>query len=253
MLSLKIERVSKGWAKGQPNIADQLEQIWQQCSNLTGDVQALSHELHPSILDNLGLVTAVKSLCREISEEAGVTVEFVASNIPEPLGRDVSLSLFRVVQEAVHNAIQYSGQKHFEVHLEGSSSELSLEIRDQGAGFDPANKNGGGLVRAAQHGGKNSSSERNLQRRFPSQFRNPHSCACTTRFEIENHCLSCKLVLSVSAEPLRFGQSWVVGKRGRWRLVSMLSVSAFHQNLPFFLCTVDAKRRHSAHQAENCG
>ena len=145
MLSLKIEKVSKGWARGQANIADQLEQIWQQCSNLTGDVQALSHELHPSILDNLGLVTAVRSFCSEVSEETGVTVDFVASNIPEPLGREVSLSLFRVVQEALHNAIKYSGQKHFEVHLEGSSNELSLEIRDQGVGFDPANKHDGGL------------------------------------------------------------------------------------------------------------
>src|SRR5215471_21108335 len=57
MLSLKIEKVSN--AQRPLFIADQLEQIWQQCSKLTGDVQALSHELHPSILDNLGLATAV--------------------------------------------------------------------------------------------------------------------------------------------------------------------------------------------------
>jgi len=146
MLSLKIERVSKGWGRGQLSVADQLEQIWQQCSNLTGDVQALSHELHPSILDNLGLATAVKSFCREVSEQSGVVVEFAGKNIPDTVPREVALSLFRVVQEAVHNAIKYSGAKHFEVRLRGESDHLELEVSDEGVGFDAANrKNGGGL------------------------------------------------------------------------------------------------------------
>jgi len=63
MLSLKIEKLAKGWAPGQLHIRAELEQIRQQCSDLTADVQALSHELHPSILDNLGLVAALRSFC----------------------------------------------------------------------------------------------------------------------------------------------------------------------------------------------
>jgi PAS domain S-box-containing protein len=101
MLSLKIERVSKGWGHGQLSVPDQLDQIWHQCSKLTGDVQALSHELHPSILDNLGLATAVKSYCREVSEQNGVLVKFSGGNIPLSLPGEVSLSIFRVVQEAL--------------------------------------------------------------------------------------------------------------------------------------------------------
>jgi len=146
MLSLKIEKVSKGWGLGPLSVADQLEQIWQQCSNLTGDVQALSHELHPSILDNLGLATAVKSFCREVSEQSGVVVEFDGKNIPDSLPSEVSLALFRVVQEALHNALRYSGQKHFEVRLQEISRELELEVTDHGVGFDAMNtKNRGGL------------------------------------------------------------------------------------------------------------
>ena len=146
MLSLKIEKVTKGWSRGQLSVADQLEQIWQQCSNLTVDVQALSHELHPSILDNLGLVTAVKSFCREVAEQSGVAVEFVGKNIPTSLPPEVALSLFRVVQEAVHNAIKYSGEKHFEVRLQRESEHLELEVSDQGVGFDAKSaRNGGGL------------------------------------------------------------------------------------------------------------
>jgi PAS domain S-box-containing protein len=144
MISLKIEKASK--ASGQLPVADQLEQIWQQCSTLAGDVQALSHELHPSILYNLGLATAVKSFCREVSEQNGAVVDFVASNITNSLPREVSLSLFRVVQEGLHNAVKYSGQKHFEVRLRRSDLEIELEVSDRGVGFDATSvKDGGGL------------------------------------------------------------------------------------------------------------
>jgi signal transduction histidine kinase len=146
MLSLRIEKATKGWSSGQKSTSEQLEQIWQQCSSLTADVQALSHELHPSLLDNLGLVTAVRSFCREITEQNGAVVEFTDKNIPGPLPREFSLSLFRVIQEALHNAVKYSGQKHFTVHLEGKDGEVELEVSDRGAGFDIASvKNGKGL------------------------------------------------------------------------------------------------------------
>jgi PAS domain S-box-containing protein len=140
MLSLRIEKATKSLDSGQ------LEQIWKQCSSLTADVQALSHELHPSILDNLGLVTAVRSFCREVSEQNGAVVEFAEKGIPSTLPREVSLSLFRVIQEALHNALKYSGQKHFKVLLQGYAGQIELEVSDRGAGFDPSSmKNGKGL------------------------------------------------------------------------------------------------------------
>jgi PAS domain S-box-containing protein len=149
MLSLRIEKVTKGWSLGQVPVGDQLEQIWQQCSSLTGDVQALSHELHPSVLDNLGLVTAIKSFCREFSEQSGATVQFSHADIPDSLTREVSLSFFRVVQEALHNAAKYSGVKQFEVNLNGKPDGMELEIVDRGMGFDvekSKNTEGLGLV-----------------------------------------------------------------------------------------------------------
>jgi signal transduction histidine kinase len=146
MLSLRIEKVSKAWAKGQTEVGQQLKQIWQQCSDLTGDVQAMSHELHPSILDNLGLVAAVKGFCREVSEHSGAVVECTVKDIPDSLPRDVSLSLFRVIQEALHNAAKYSGKKHFEVHLRGTREHVELEVSDSGVGFDTTDaQNAAGL------------------------------------------------------------------------------------------------------------
>jgi signal transduction histidine kinase len=149
MLSLKIEKAAKAWATGQKQVGEQLEQIWLQCSVLTGDVQALSHDLHPSILNNLGLVTAVRSFCRELSEESGAVVDFVNTNVPDSIPPEIALSLFRLVQEALHNSLKYSGDNRVRVCLQGDPSGIQLEVRDQGVGFDVAhakNNHGLGLV-----------------------------------------------------------------------------------------------------------
>jgi signal transduction histidine kinase len=146
ILSLKIAKVSKGWGNGRATASAQLERIRKQCSELTRDVQALSHELHPSTLDILGLHIAATDFCREFSEETGTTVEFTAKNVPPSLPRDVELSLFRVIQEALHNASKYSGEKCFAVHLEAKAGEIELVVSDRGTGFDADGvKSGAGL------------------------------------------------------------------------------------------------------------
>lgn len=151
MLSIKIEKVNKAVSREQ--VSDQLGQIWKECSDLASDVQALSHELHPSILDHLGLATAVKGFCRDISDQNGVAIDLVCRDIPSSLPRDISLSVFRVIQEAIHNAIKYSGEKHFEVRLQANDKEVELEVIDQGTGFDAAPTRDGrglGLVSMAE-------------------------------------------------------------------------------------------------------
>lgn len=149
LLSLKIEKAAKTCADGQQKVQQELTEIWRQCADLAGDVQALSHQLHPSILDHLGLVMAVTSFCRQMSEQSGATVKFVHKNVPPNLPQEVSLSLFRVVQEALHNSVKYSGGDWFCVSLQVKSGMIELEVRDWGKGFDvasPASKSGLGLV-----------------------------------------------------------------------------------------------------------
>jgi signal transduction histidine kinase len=153
ILALRAEKASKEARNIKAPVSDQLEKIRQQCSDLTNDVQAMSHQLHPSTLDNLGLVTAVKSFCREISEQNDIVVDFSDGTIPNNLPRDVSLALFRVVQEALHNSVKHSGGKHFEVHLQGTSGGIELEVSDRGMGFDVSeakNNSGLGLVNMAE-------------------------------------------------------------------------------------------------------
>ncbi|HTQ96453.1 MAG TPA: ATP-binding protein [Candidatus Acidoferrum sp.] len=138
LLSFRIEKTTKDWAKGKKEVGDQLEQIWQQCSALMGDVHALSHTLHPSILDNLGLVRAVRSFCREITDRRGVAVEFTHSEIPDSLPSEVSLSLFRLLQEFLHHAVKYCEGHRLQVNLKGDVSGIELEICHHVVGFDVA-------------------------------------------------------------------------------------------------------------------
>jgi len=136
MLSCRIERATEhsGFPPGRQH--DEMKEIWEQCSNLAGDVQALSHELHSSILDHLGLVAAADNFCQEFSQQHSVCVGFTHRDVPNSLPQELSLNLFRILQEGVRNAFKHSGVNRFSVCLEGTPHEVTLEIQDQGIGFD---------------------------------------------------------------------------------------------------------------------
>ena len=100
------------------------------------DVQALSHRFHSSKLDYLGLAMAAKSFCREVSEKSKVEVAFRHSDVPASLPKEASLCLFRVLQEALQNAVKHSGGGRFTVDLNGHTNWLELKVTDNGKGFD---------------------------------------------------------------------------------------------------------------------
>jgi len=109
-----------------------------QVSDLESDIQALSHRLHSSKLEYLGLEAAASSFCRELSEHHNLKIDFRCDRLPEDLSGDISLCLFRVLQEALHNAMKYSGVDRFEVSIQHVPQEIQLRVHDSGAGFDPA-------------------------------------------------------------------------------------------------------------------
>jgi PAS domain S-box-containing protein len=128
---------------------ERLNHIRQHCIEIANDIQSLSHQLHYSKLDYLGLVGALKGFCREFAQQYDVSVEFKDENAPPKLPQNISLCLFRVTQEALHNAVKYSGTQEYTVRLSASTNELQLVVSDSGAGFDVAEamKNQGlGLV-----------------------------------------------------------------------------------------------------------
>ena len=118
-------------------VAQRVEDIRGQLSGLGSDIQSLSHHLHSSKLEYLGIVAAAASFCREMSEKHKVQIEFHADGVPKGLPQEIALCLFRVLQEAVLNGVKHSGSKHFEVWLNAGPDGVELRVRDSGVGFNP--------------------------------------------------------------------------------------------------------------------
>jgi len=135
LLSIELEAVQQV-----PDAASELRTrigaLRDQATEITNDVQLLSHELHSSKLEYLGIVGATKNFCKEFSEHHKVEIDFQSHDLATGLPRELSLSLFRVLQEALRNATKHSGIKRFEVRLWGSTAEIHLTVSDLGAGFD---------------------------------------------------------------------------------------------------------------------
>ena len=107
-------------------------------------VHDLSHRLHPAKLRLIGLVAALNGLQREMSS-SDIAIAFTHHNIPATLPPDLTLCVFRVVQEALQNALKYSRARQVSVNMSGGANELALTIADDGQGFDVPSAWGKGL------------------------------------------------------------------------------------------------------------
>jgi signal transduction histidine kinase len=103
---------------------------------LSEDVHAISHQLHPSILEDLGLSEALKSECKIFSELGATQVKIVMHDVPESLPREVALCLFRVAQEALRNVARHGHASQANVSLHRLDGGMQLVVEDNGVGFD---------------------------------------------------------------------------------------------------------------------
>jgi PAS domain S-box-containing protein len=136
LLAVALEQLKKLQPDSSSGAISCLNALQQQTAEIIADVQALSHELHPPRLLHLGVVPAMRGFCEELSRQKNVAADFRYENVPEPVPPDVSLCLFRVLQEALHNAVRHSGVRHFDVQLRGTGDAVDLTVRDEGVGFD---------------------------------------------------------------------------------------------------------------------
>ena len=136
LLSIELEGVQQDVPYAAPELRTRIGALRNQTAQIANDVQLLSHELHSSKLEYLGIVGAAKNFCKEFGERQKVKIDFQSHDMPPALPTELSLPLFRVLQEALRNATKHSGVKHFQVRLWGSSGEIHLTISDLGEGFD---------------------------------------------------------------------------------------------------------------------
>lgn len=131
MLAIELEQLRQNPAEARKS----MEELQEEVVEISNDVQALSHELHSTSLEHLGLVSGLQSWCQELSGRRSMEISF-SSNVVSSIPPEIGLCLFRVVQEALHNAIKHSGEKRIEVHLSERSGQVHLRISDTGRGFD---------------------------------------------------------------------------------------------------------------------
>jgi len=131
MLTLELEQLQANPSEVQTRVQELLKQT----TELSDDVQALSHEFHSSKLEYLGVVPGIKSWCKEFGERQAMEIDF-KSDVSSVVPFDVGICLFRVLQESLHNAAKHSAVKRIEVQLREVSNEIHLIVTDLGRGFD---------------------------------------------------------------------------------------------------------------------
>jgi signal transduction histidine kinase len=133
-----------------PDLRDEVSSSIRELQNrlfqIAADVQSLSHALHSSKLEYLGIEAAMRGFCQEFGRQQKAEIDFKSQDVPSPLPPEISLCLFRVAQEALHNSAKHSGIRHFEVRLWAEHGAVHLTVQDSGSGFDwEAAKQGRGL------------------------------------------------------------------------------------------------------------
>jgi signal transduction histidine kinase len=145
--------------EGGASISPKLQETVAILDRLLGQVRQISLDLRPSILDDLGLVPALRSILDERARRASIEVHFSPRDVPESLDTEIQTTFFRIVQEAITNVMRHAKATRIDVDLHRENGKLRLLIRDNGVGFDTKSRTAGlGLIgikeRAALVGGQ---------------------------------------------------------------------------------------------------
>jgi PAS domain S-box-containing protein len=149
VLAIEAQILKNESENSSPAFAGRLNDLFNNINDIARAVQSISHQLHSAQLEYLGIVAAIRALCREFGQRQPIEIAFTHDNIPERIPHDISLCLFRIVQEALNNAVKYSNARECEIKLVFLENQLQLTVSDRGSGFDTdtaAHKGGLGLV-----------------------------------------------------------------------------------------------------------
>jgi len=135
LLLLEIARFRQSGEQQRPDADELVESAADRLQQLARSVYDLTHRLHPTALEIIGLVPALSGLARELSRPE-LTIEFAHDCVPALLPKEITIGLFRIVQEALHNAIKHSGADRVAVTITGKPDGLVVTVADRGVGFD---------------------------------------------------------------------------------------------------------------------
>ena len=145
-LSLNISQLKRKLPIPDSSLVSELDQLRETATELTNDVRTLSHQLHPAVLDHLGLVTALESYINNFKEEEQIDVVLTAELGAERIPFQISICLYRVAVEALRNVSRHSGATSAAISVKRFDEELELQVSDSGRGFNvEIFKHGGGL------------------------------------------------------------------------------------------------------------
>jgi PAS domain S-box-containing protein len=144
LLAIDLQQISAAPPKSVDALREALQAAWGRTAEIATDVHAMSHRLHPSKMEALGLVATMRAHCRDVSRQ-GLAVTFFERNIPDQVPPDVSLCLFRVLEEAITNVSRHSGASEASVTLD-FDGQIALGVFDKGRGMANVGRLGLGLV-----------------------------------------------------------------------------------------------------------
>ena len=121
--------------KASPDFVAEVKPLQMRAADAAMSVRKISHQLHPSVLDDIGLEAALEQYCEEFESRTGISTEFTSKNVPDPLPKEVASSLYHIAQECLRNAAKHSKSETVAVELEFTDGALRLTVRDQGVGL----------------------------------------------------------------------------------------------------------------------
>lgn len=136
VLGVSLSRLKHNLPDSNGPVREELNRLGQQVNNLTTQVRHLSHQLHPHVLEHVGLVAALESHIADFGHEQRIQLKFNAEISSNPIPLNVADSLYRVALEALRNVARHSGAQSGEVSLSEAEGFLTLKVSDSGHGFD---------------------------------------------------------------------------------------------------------------------
>lgn len=149
IMSIELEQLGRKIPDGRHDLSALVSGLGAKAQEIASEIHRLSYQLHPAKLDHLGLAAAIKSLCDEMAQRREIKIEFRQKGFPAELSREVTLCVFRITQESLHNVVRHSGAHEAQVLLRRSASGVHLHVSDTGCGFDMQSsqtKNGLGFI-----------------------------------------------------------------------------------------------------------